>query len=172
MQRHTHTCQGQPCSLHLKARKKAVCIHGGCLEEEGWLVSCAHNTTQAWGLGNSLTPLSASITPHHCDGQKSCLRISQKKKVPFFIPPLSPHCVEKWSQQRFRRRRRSGERTELCTNVSKTNSVCGLIKVICLTNRMCSWYKQGNINTINHRLKMTHRLKKNYVSLITLSGMF
>lgn len=53
-QRHTdtrtHICQGRRCSLHLKARKsKAVCIHGRCAEEEGWLASCAHRTAQPPG---------------------------------------------------------------------------------------------------------------------------
>lgn len=41
-------------------------------------------------LATASHPLSASITPHHCDGHKGCLRISQEKKVPLFIPPSSP----------------------------------------------------------------------------------
>lgn len=54
-------------------------------------VPCANHTVQPRGPGNSPTPLSASITPHHCDGHKNCLRISQEKKVPLSIPRSSPH---------------------------------------------------------------------------------
>lgn len=112
---HTLVCQVQRCSLRLRARKSnAVCIHGPCLEEEGWSASCAHNSTQPRGPGDSLTPPSASITPHHCDGHKSW-----RKRCFVFLPhPLASswQCWATYSTAARRKRRRSIERTELCRN--------------------------------------------------------
>lgn len=45
-------------------KSKAVCIHGPHLEEEGWLVSCAHNTVLPRGPGDSLNTPVCINNPH------------------------------------------------------------------------------------------------------------
>lgn len=142
---HIHVCQGQICTLHLKARKsKAVCIHGPLFG--GWeLVSFLWPTTttvQPWSPGDSLTPLSASITQRHCDEHKSCLRISQEKKVPLFIPNLSSHFLLAELKKKITsawRQRRSGKRTGLCTK--RLQNQQRLLSPTRWTENMCSCYE-------------------------------
>lgn len=126
-------------------KSKGVCIRSSCIsEDENGSVSCARNTAQAWGPGDSLTPLSASITLNHCEAHKSCLGISPEKKVPLVIPNLSSHfllaVLKKKVTSAWRQRCSAREDRNDCTKSLQNQQ---------RSFSHSSWYECGDISVAN-----------------------